>query len=196
MEQDRRPNGQFGPSSAPEVEPQMVDMGGRRGAEIVDWSRVRPSDEGIVRADLDLRLRHADGVSMTLAESLQEGRVVGKSIVPQGKKNAYAVVIPDTSTDPTTRLAAHVQVRKATWEALDLPRTVRHMPDDLPVDTRTAPAIGHFTMKSTRDGSGHERDGQEVVAANVLDSDLMEVQFRDGEWMLCDRDELDQPAGS
>lgn len=158
----------------------------------VAWDRVRPAERDTVQADLEVRLRHTDGVGMTLGESIAVGRVVGKSIVPQGRRRAYAVVEPDTSTPPTVRSSAHVQVRKATWEVLDLPRTQRHLPDDGPLDTVSAPAISTFTVRSSRDAASREREGQEVVAANALDDATMEVQFRDGQWLLCSPDELDQ----
>lgn len=54
-----------------------------------------------------------------------------------------------------------------------------------------APALGRFRSRSTRDATGLDRDGQDVVAINQLDADTVEVQFRDGEWMLCAPDEVD-----
>lgn len=91
-------------------------MGGGQGDEILDPTKIRASTLATVQQDLARRLRHTDGQSMTLAESIEDGRVVGKSIVAQGSRNAYAVVVPDTTTDPTVRNEAHVQVRMATWE--------------------------------------------------------------------------------
>lgn len=53
-----------------------------------------------------------------------------------------------------------------------------------------------FVMKSTRDGEGHARNGQPVVDWAALDAETFEVQFEDGMWMLCHRDELvvEEPA--
>lgn len=49
-------------------------------------------------------------------------------------------------------------------------------------------------MRGNSDWAKGERDGQEVVAANRLDDETLEVQFRDGEWMLCALDELEQTS--
>lgn len=49
-------------------------------------------------------------------------------------------------------------------------------------------------MKGSRDASSRDREGQEIVAANRLDDETLEVQFRDGEWMLCEPDELEQAS--
>lgn len=55
------------------------------------------------------------------------------------------------------------------------------------------PAVGTFRMLTTRDGTGHHYNGQEVVAANDLGDGTCEVQFRDGQWALVDTAEF-EPA--
>lgn len=110
-------------------------MGSTQRDEILDPTKIRASTLAVVQEDLALRVRHTDGTSLTLAESIEDGRVVAKSIVEQGSRNAYAVVIPDTTTDRATRNEAHLQVRKATWEALNLPRTARQ-PSEGPLRTQ------------------------------------------------------------
>lgn len=156
----------------------------RRSFDVVDWDRVRPSDRDAVEADLEMRLRHTDGTGMTLRESLRDGRVSGRSLVDQGSRTTYAVAVPDlTANDPEQAPVTQVQVRKATWEAIDLPYVV--------ADPATAPAVGTFRQSTTRDGVGHELDGQEVVDTNSFEDGTSEAQFRDGRWVIVDDDELE-----
>lgn len=57
------------------------------------------------------------------------------------------------------------------------------------------PAVGVFTSISTRDGEGRRRDGEDVVEVNELGDDVVEVRFRDGQWMLCAPDEVGPGEG-
>lgn len=55
----------------------------------------------------------------------------------------------------------------------------------------SAPAVGTFRGTTTRDATGQQYDGQDVVAANDLGDGTCEVQFRDGQWALVDTAELE-----
>lgn len=53
--------------------------------------------------------------------------------------------------------------------------------------------LGHFVSVTTRDANGRSRNGQPYFAWNALEGTgprQYEIQFVDGEWMLCDAVEM------
>lgn len=56
--------------------------------------------------------------------------------------------------------------------------------------------IGVFRARSTRDANALERDGHPVFAMNDVyspagESPTIEILFADGQWLLCERQELE-----
>lgn len=54
--------------------------------------------------------------------------------------------------------------------------------------------IATFTAVTTRDGNALERDGDEVYEVREVDAgghSIMEVQFADGVWLLCEPGEIE-----